>query len=309
MSPASEPAPPDIVCLLNNSAGVSRTQTPADKLADLFAQRGASALVQVAASGGDLADLARRAVALKPRIIAAGGGDGTISCVASAIGDCDIILGVLPMGTLNHFARDLGIPLALEEAVDAIVHGEAARVDVGEVNGNLFLNNSSLGLYPRLVREREKLQGGGAGKTMAFIRAIRSVLSRYAHIDVRLQASGEGSRRRPTPFVFIGNNQYRSEGWNIGTRERLDAGKLWIYMAPYKGPLGLMLLALRALLGWGDDAQVDSFETGECWIETRRPRVDVARDGEVTRMQSPLRYRIRPGALRVMKPAARPPGA
>ena len=304
MSLASQPDRPQIICILNSSAGLGSTEPPGERLAALFAERGASAIVWVAKGGADLADLARRAVALKPTIIAAGGGDGTINCVAAAILDSDIALGVLPMGTLNHFAKDLQIPLELAAAVETIVLGEAARVDVGEVNGAMFLNNSSLGLYPRLVRERERLQGGGLSKTTAFIRAIGSVLLRYGHIDVRLEANGEGSRRRQTPFVFIGNNQYRGEGWNIGTRERLDAGRLWIYMAPYKGPLALLLLALRSLLGHREGASVGAFETAECWIETRRRRVDVARDGEVTRMLSPLRYRIRPGALRVMKPAA-----
>ena len=305
MSPLSPSTKPAIICIINGAAGPDTKEKTAERVGAMFAARNAPALVWTA-QADNLAELARRAASQAPAIIVAGGGDGTINCIAAAVAGTDIILGVLPIGTLNHFAKDLGIPLGLEEAVNAIVHGEMRRVDIGAVNERVFVNNSSLGIYPRLVRMRERLQGGGASKTMAFVRAIGFVLFRYSRIHVRLESSGEGIRILSTPFVFIGANQYRTEGWNIGTRERMDGGRLWLYLAPSQGLGGLMMLALRALLGRRGDRTVDSFEARECWIKTRRKRVDVATDGEVTRMTSPLHFKIRPGALRVMAPAAKP---
>ena len=298
-SPSQSPGP-SIICILNDAAGPDAKQKPSDQVAEMFAARSVGAQVWSARSGAELSDLARKAVAREPDIVVAGGGDGTINCVSSALVGTDIALGVLPMGTLNHFAKDLAIPLSLEDAVETIVQGKIARVDAGEVNGRLFLNNSSLGLYPRLVRERERLQGGGSSKTIAFLRATGWVFFRYSHIHVRLDAKGAGTRSRATPFVFVGNNQYRTEGWMIGTRERMDAGQLWLYIAPFKGPGELARMALSAVFGRRGANRVESFAATECLIETRRKSVDVATDGEVTRMASPLRYRIRAGALKVI---------
>ena len=292
-----------VICILNGSAGPLSVTTTPDRLAAMFAGRKMRADVWVAGSGAELAALSRRAVAEGHPVIAAGGGDGTLSCVAAALAGTPAILGVLPLGTLNHFAKDLNIPLRLEDAVEVIANGRERIVDVGEVNGRLFLNNSSLGLYPRMVREREKLQGEGSGRWTAFARAIGYVLLRYSQLRVRLDAGNPVQIARTTPFVFIGNNKYRTEGWTIGTRPKLDGGELWLYMAPHRGPGGLILLAVLALSGRLKSDAVDAFQTKECWITTRRRRIDVARDGEVAVMETPLHFRIRPGALRVMAPA------
>jgi diacylglycerol kinase family enzyme len=272
----------------------------------MFSDRNIEANVRVAAGGAELADLARRAALEKHHIVIAGGGDGTINCIAAALVDTPAILGILPLGTLNHFAKDLKIPLRLEDAVDVIASGRVRSVDVGEVNGRIFLNNSSLGLYPRLVRQRERLQSAGFSKWIAFVRAIGYVLRRYAHLHVRLGAGG-AQTTRSTPFVFIGNNRYQTDGWNIGARARLDDGRLWVHMAPHKGPLGLAVAAVRALFGPLNGQTVDAFETTACWIDTQRKMIDVAFDGEVAAMETPLRYRIRPRALRVMAPATDAP--
>jgi diacylglycerol kinase family enzyme len=130
---------------------------------EAFRALGADARITFAADGTDLVNLARVTARGDAERIVAGGGDGTLNAVAAATIDSGKTLGVLPLGTLNHFAKDLGIPLDLEGAVGAIVAGHAVRVDVGEVNGHLFLNNASLGLYPRIVRERERQQRAGNG--------------------------------------------------------------------------------------------------------------------------------------------------
>jgi diacylglycerol kinase family enzyme len=211
-------------------------------------------------------------------------------------------LGVLPLGTLNHFAKDLKIPLDLEGAARTIIANHAVKVDVGEVNGQIFLNNSSLGLYPSLVHQREQRQRLGYGKWPAFIWAAFSVLRRYPFLDVRLNADGREFSSR-TPFVFVGNNKYEMESFNIGTRARLDAGQLSLYFSHRTRRLGLVRLALRALLGRVEKAEeFVAMSTTEVSIETRRSRIRVATDGEITMMRPPLRYRLRPAALRVIVP-------
>ncbi len=290
-----------LVCILNNAAGSETSKTTAEKIADLFAKQGTPATVWVANGGSELATLAKRAIKEKYDIVVAAGGDGTMNCISTALIDTSQILGVLPLGTLNHFAKDLEIPLNLEEAIAVMATGEEKLVDVGEVNGHFFLNNSSLGLYPRLVRERERLQSGGSGKWAAFARAIGYVLSRYSHLRVRLDTKAAKSLRT-TPFIFVGNNKYETRGWNLGKRLHLDGGSLWLYTAPHVGRARLVLLAVRTLFSGLEVDEVEAHETKELWIETRNKRVDVARDGEVSAMTSPLYYRIRTRALRVMGP-------
>ena len=115
--------------------------------------------------------------------------------------------------------------------------------------GETFISNSTLGLYPRLVHERERLQSLGHGKWMGFAKAAGVAVLRTSQLHVRLAESRGGNKLLTTPFVFIGVNQYQITGWAIGQREDLDKGSLWLYSAPRRGPLGLVSLGLLALLG------------------------------------------------------------
>ncbi len=291
--------------IINDSAGSDTTAEARARIAEAFHNLGAEAHFLIASSGEDIVDLARRAAAEDAGAVVAGGGDGTINAVASVLIETDRTLGVLPLGTLNHFAKDLNIPLALDDSVRTILGGTVAQVDVGEVNGRFFLNNSGLGLYPMVVRHREKLQHRlGHGKWPAFLWAALSVLRRYPFLAVRVNADDHESVRR-TPFIFIGNNEYEIAGFEIGTRKRLDAGRLCLYMARRTGRLGILRFALRAFAGkLQNEKDFDALRTEEVYIETKRTRVHVAIDGEVAVMPTPLHYRVRPGALRVLVPAA-----
>ena len=296
---ASRPA-----VILNASSGTDDKEKAREILANTFASRNAEARISLAKSGEEIIELARNAVRDNCQPIIAGGGDGTINAVASVLVDTDRTLGVLPLGTLNHFAKDLKIPLDVEAAARVCLEGREAKVDVGEVNGRIFLNNSSLGLYPSIVRHREKQQEQlGRGKWPAFIWATLTMLKRYPFLSVRLSTDDERMIRH-TPFVFIGNNEYEMESFNVGARSCIDAGQLSLYVAHRTGRLGLLRLAWRALFGGlRDEEDFNAMCTKEVWIETRRPkRLRVATDGEVTIMTTPLHYRVRPGALRVLVP-------
>lgn len=294
-----------IVVIINSGAGPGHDNDQANTLRGMFAAHGADIDISLADDGEALVAAARRALATGATIVVAGGGDGTLNAVASVLADHpEAAFGVLPLGTLNHFAKDAGIPLELSKAVANIIHGAGKKVDVGEVNDRIFLNNSSLGLYPDIVRDREKQQQRlGRGKWLAACWATLAALRRYPFLNVRLHLDDGSDHQRSTPFVFIGNNDYMMEGWNIGARNALDGGKLCMYVAQRPGRLGLLRLAWSALRGrLAEERDVDVLRASSFEIATHDKRVRVATDGEVTIMASPLRYRIRPGALNVIVP-------
>ena len=291
-----------IAVVLNDSSGSGEGTDAAQKLEEIFARAGRQARITVARGGNELRQAAERAVKEGCDVLAAGGGDGTINTCASAALERGIPLGVLPLGTLNHFAKDLGIPLELEEAAKVILEGVVCKVDVGEVNGRIFLNNSSIGVYPAVVRLRERYQKTGWGKWVAALWAGLTVLRRNPFLGVRIIAEGESIVRR-TPFVFIGNNEYRMEGLNAGARDSLAGGHLALYVLNAERRAGLLRLAWQVFRRGVDEVkELDLLSVEETTIETRRAHLQVALDGEVVPMVSPLAYRIRPAALRVHVP-------
>ncbi|HEY5885777.1 MAG TPA: diacylglycerol kinase family protein [Pyrinomonadaceae bacterium] len=289
--------------IINSASGTTTPEDLLHEIEQLFKREGVDVNITLAQLGDDITSLAQRAANTDAEILVAGGGDGTLNSVASAVISANKVLGVLPLGTLNHFAKDMQIPLELDAAVKTIAHGRTAEVDVGEFNGRIFLNNSSLGLYPSIVRERQKQERLGYRKWPAYVWAALSVLMRYPFLDLRLQADGKAVATR-TPFLFVGNNRYEMETLNIGGRSTLDAGTLSLYLTHRTGRLGLIRLAWRALFGGlNQERDFMALTTEELSIETRRKRVRVALDGEVTVVEPPLRYRIRKKALRVRVPA------
>jgi YegS/Rv2252/BmrU family lipid kinase len=288
--------------IINARSGIGEKKEMCRRLTEIFAAGGVDSQVLLAGSGAEVAAMAKDSTDEKWTIIMAGGGDGTINTVASHLIGAHKILGVLPLGTLNHFAKDLRIPLDLEGAAKTVMSGHAASVDVGEVNERVFLNNSSLGLYPTIVREREKHQRLGSGKWPAFLWAAVSAFRRYPFLHVHLVADGKKFDLR-TPFVFVGNNQYLMERLNIGGRDRLDRGLLSLYVTNRTGRWGLVRLAVRALFGrMREEKDFLALLTDEVKIKTKHRHLRVACDGEVDLMPTPLHYRIRPGALWVMVP-------
>lgn len=295
----------EVIVILNRAAGTA-PETAGESDADisqLFAARGVEIRIVHPDENSDLTALARAAAAENEPTVVAGGGDGTISAVAGVLAGSGKTLGVLPLGTLNHFAKDLGLPLELPGAVETVTSGHIAEVDIAEVNGRVFLNNSSLGIYPRIVADREAQQEQSArGKWPAFLWATLGALRRFPFLNLRITIDGQQITRR-TAFLLIGNNEYEIAGLDLGGRSCLNAGKLGLYLAHRTGRVGLFRLGLHALFGRVNQAKdFDSFCVEEATIEARQPRLLVATDGEVNEMETPLRYFIRPRALRVLVP-------
>jgi diacylglycerol kinase family enzyme len=297
-SPQGRSAGP--TCILNRaSSHVAAAREHLNRIAREF-----DVQARVVVAGGDeLVPLARRAAAEGSWPVVAGGGDGTINAVAGALVGTDTAMGILPIGTLNHFAKDVGIPLGLEAAVRNIFTGQVTKVDAGEVNGRVFVNNSGIGLYPRIVRQREEEQRDGHVKPVAFALAVGSVLRRYSELSVKLGTAEAEAQAHRTPFVFIGNNRYEISGLEIGKRMSLISGQLWACMAPSTGRRNLVRMALRTLSGRVSDHELHALEAQEIWVQPETSPINVSTDGEVSAMDAPLHYRIRPRALGVIVPA------
>ena len=297
---------PPIRVLLNQSAGL-RSWEPA-QIQSLFEQAGVDAQV-TAVPPSELTSAARRAVREGVSAVVAAGGDGTVSAVAAVLAGSDVPLGILPVGTLNHFARDVGVPLDLPAAVRAIAAGAARRVDVGRVNRRSFINNCSLGLYPHVVRRREKLrQRLGRGKWFAMGVTVLAVFRRYPLVQVEIAAAGsQPAVRCKAPLVFIGNNRYEIQLMNLGRRTRLDGGELCVYLAAAPSRRRFLLLAMRALIGRLRQARdFRSMLVKQVRIGAHKRRLRVAKDGEVVRLRPPLRFALWPAALRVLAPPPAP---
>jgi diacylglycerol kinase family enzyme len=289
-----------IPVILNARAGAG---TGAAAVREAFARQGLHAQLHVCEGGDALDGMLDTLLAQRPRIVVAGGGDGTVTSVAARLLDGDSVLGVLPLGTLNHFAKDLELPLDLDGAAHAIATGEPRRVDVGEVNGEVFLNNSSLGLYPRIVVDREVARRRlHLGKWPALLRATWRALRHPHALTVTLRVDGTELRRR-TPFLFIGNNRYILQGLEAGSRPRLDGGLLSLHVLREQSPMGFVWLALRTLCGRMSAGRDFESHVAEAFqVDATGGGTEVACDGEVARLSLPLRYRVRPRALRVLVP-------
>lgn len=292
----------DIVVIVNSSAGRGHGSATVDAIKAEFRAIGHPAQVTCVDFDGIGAAI-NDAVESGAGLIAIGGGDGTLSTAAAAMVDTDAILGILPLGTLNHFAKDQQIPLDIPGAVRTLVEGRVKRVDVGEVNGRIFINNSSIGIYPDIVRLRRRL---GFGKWMGLAAATWMVLRRGSTLSIRL-FSAAGDRRYETPFAFIGNNEYVVEGFEVGERKTLQAGELSVYTSRLTGRSGMFRLAFRSLFKYlRVGHEFETVVARDFVIEARERQLCVATDGEVGMQATPLRYRSRAGALRVMVPPCMP---
>ncbi len=292
-----------IVVILNAASGGSGAEEFRLLVASEFRSQGIEADVFLTKGGAHLATLARRASEGESHTVVAAGGDGTINAVASALLGTEKRLGVLPVGTFNYLAKNLAIPLDLAGAVRTVAEGHAADVDVCEVNGRIFINNSSIGLYPSIIRQREQeYRRWGRRQLVAYAAVLRALFGGNPFVSVRITTEG-GELAERTPLVFVGGNKYQIEEFDLPGRRCVNRGELAIYVARTDGKLGLLRLALQALLRrLRGERRLEVLCAAEALVETRRKRIPVALDGEVVVLETPLRFRTRPGALKVLVP-------
>jgi diacylglycerol kinase family enzyme len=295
-----------IVVVLNTGSGGGAAEAARDVLRPIFSDAGIATDYVMLDGDTDLRAALDEALTTPADGVVAGGGDGTVNSVADAIRGRGVALGVLPLGTLNHFARDLGIPQELAAAAAVIADGHTIPVDAGEVNGRIFLNNSSVGLYARIVSLRERYHARGPAKWLVATWATMNVLRRSRPLVVRIKVDGREVIRR-TPLIFIGNNEYRMEGLQAGSRESLTGGSLALYVVKTDGQWRLLRLAWRVVVGTArQSGELAMVAVSEAMIDVpaggNRQTVSVAIDGEVTAVDFPLEYRSLPVMFQVFVP-------
>lgn len=293
-----------VAVLLNDSAGRldrAACEARAEEIRAAFTALGVQTEI-VLCEPAHLTRTARQLASRSFDAVIAGGGDGTVSAVAAGLAGTEMPLAVIPLGTLNHFAKDLAMPLDLAGAIRAIRDGSTEPIDVGEVNGRVFINNSSIGLYPETVIVRDEQRKRGWRKFPAMLLAAVRVLWRFPLLAVAV-ATPERTVATKTPFVFFGNNEYSTTLLSLGKREALDKGVLAVHTVRARSRAKMLWLVLRAL--FRNPEAITDFEAQqvtEATVHCKRKHLVVALDGEVLRMRSPLSYRIRPGALLVRRP-------
>lgn len=246
-------------------------------------------------------NLAHKITTSRADIVVAAGGDGTVNAVAQHVIGSKRALGIIPVGTLNHFARELNIPVDVAAAANVIAKGSARQVDIGVVNDHVFVNNSSIGMYPRSLRIREEYEKS-IGKWPAAVLGLLRSIARPRHYFVELHIDGV-MRTFRTPFVFVGNNEYKRSGPELGGRSELDSGQLAVYIVKATTPLAIIASLVGTFLVKKRRAQGFAiYLTDSCTIRTRRARtLHVACDGETFPISTPLHYQSR-RALKVIAP-------
>ena len=289
--------------LINRGGGAASADPDiAQSVESALREAGVDAEVELI-DGGQCSVRCEAAAERGEALIIVGGGDGTISAAASAIVDTDTALGILPLGTLNHFARDLGLPTDLREAAKVIASRKERRVDVAQMNDRIFINNSAIGLYPLMVLDRDTQRKRlGRSKKLAMIVASARTLARFNHQRLTLTVNDE-KERVDTPLLFVGNNDYRIDLGAAGKRESIEDGELSVMVMRKKTRRGFIASTIRALLNRSRDDDMERIAgVARLRVTSRRSVLPVSLDGEVVGASSPLDYRIRKGALRVIAP-------
>ena len=295
---ASSPIPLPVI--VNRSGGTARREGDGlrDTLQAAFAGAGRPILLELVEGKEIDAALDRHKGA--PRV-AVGGGDGTLGNAAGKLAAWGTEFAVLPLGTRNHFARQLDIPLDLEGAARVAAQGRVEAVDIGAAGDRTFLNNASLGAYVDLVEAREDSALPKAiGSVAAGLRVLRNLRPRG--YDLSLDGRATPTR---TVQLFIGNNRYEVSEGHAGERPSLQDGMLSVFATAPLSRLGLVRTAFRVALGKPDMKQDFALdETAREVVIAGSGEIGIAVDGETTCLPLPLTLRIRPRALKVVVPSA-----
>ena len=285
-----------------NSGTVQALGVTREDLERMFADHGMDVTID---ADPDMAldERIRRALESDADTIVAAGGDGTVTALATAIIDTDKSLAILPLGTANLLARDLGLPLDLEECIEALSKMEPLAIDVSEVNGTVFLHKAVIGVIPELAAGREKIRGQGWGAKFAYARFFVRRLARARRLALEI-ATGDGkSRIERVQAIAVASNAYDEGLGRFFHRDKLDTGLLTIYVLRHLNLGDVFKLATGMLAGrWRDYDALDISTARTVTIRSKKPRLQLMIDGEVASMEGPLHFKIYPRALTVLAP-------
>ena len=293
-----------VTVVLNRDAGTLKSldvEQTADEIAAVFRAHGHDADVEIA-SGDDVVATIRQACSgAGVDAVIVGGGDGTVSAAAAAAAECGVALGILPLGTMNYFARSLQIPLDLNAAAEALAGGIVANADIATIDDRVFIHSIALGLHPAMVEEREKRDYGSRyGKMIGSLRAWLRVARNLRPIRVTIAVEDSRVDRR-TAGVVVSNNRF-GEGHGPYA-DSLEEGLLAVYVTRARG--WFQLARVTASVGLGTAANhplVEAFQTQTAEIDIGRRRVRATVDGELATLSGPLKIESLPGGLRVLRP-------
>jgi diacylglycerol kinase family enzyme len=291
-----------IAVLINPKGGTAQAKDAVAHLQQLLAARLPQARVEVVPHGDQLTERARDAARAGAEVVAAAGGDGTLSAVAQALVGSDVRLGVLPFGTRNHFARDVGVPLDLGQAVDLLGSGTARPIDVGAANDAYFINNASVGVYPELVDLRDQGTWPHSKRRRTFAAALKLAF-KAKPIPVQLQCSTLRMKEYIW-LVFVGNNSYNLGLYDPGRRTALDTGQIELVVVPARSRWTLLRLILNARQGHVRPRYIQRIESERADIQlpVEIGGCEVAMDGEVRQVEGSLTFRSVPQSLWVIAP-------
>lgn len=295
---------PATLCVLANpqSGRNSRDAQAVERAMTVF---GAKATLRRWSKGEDLDDVVARLLEEGFTTIVAAGGDGTVNGVAHALLGKQANLAVLPLGTFNFFARGLGLPQEPEAAAKAILAGHPKTISVGSVNGQLFLNNASIGIYPRILQVREDVYARwGRSRLMAYWTVLTTLIRFQAPRRMVLETDG-GRIDMKTPLVFVARSAYQLERFGLSGAQAISDDRFAVFVALGGSRWHLLKLALHLALrrvSEGEDIQLIPSRSLTVYTTRRRPRV--AFDGEKRHMRSPLKFRIHDNALSIIVPDA-----
>lgn len=313
---------------VENDTALEMDQTPLHLIANMAAGQGMGqqvadiAATQCRAAGRPLVLYSPRSPKELPRmgeralqsvrseggIVLAAGGDGTVRTMVQILAGTDVPLAVVPTGTFNYFARNHGIPEDLGEAVQIALSGVPEPVTLGEVNGEFFLINASLGLYARVIQEREsRISRFGRNRLLAIASTATSLIGGHRPLRLELSVDGE-SRQLRTPMVFVGSNALQLRHVALDVARCAQQGQLAVVVLKPVGRWELTRMTVRGLLRkLQDEESLTSFCADTVEVRRHRRRLAVALDGEVLRISPPLRFRSRRDAVLLVKPKHPPP--
>ncbi len=285
---------------LNPTSGVRFPPTEASAL-EAAAKEAGLEVFQVE-RGVDVSATIREQMHLGRKLFVAAGGDGTISSVVQALVNSEAVVGVVPLGTYNHFARDLGVPLDWREALDVALSGTVRQVDAGRVNDRFFINNVSIGLYPELVARREE-RGRDYPRWKARLHAAYATLRKYPHVTLAIETEYLHEVVRTHVFL-VSNNSYDLSRIGVeALRSTLEEGRLSVYWLPHIPRIALMRFLAHYLAGRVRNAPgFRSFRTTHLKVQSAKKRLSLGVDGEVVAMAPPLVITIVPKSLLVKVP-------
>lgn len=295
--------PEDICVVLNAASGRGEHGGTVDDIIAAFRAEGCSARVDLLRDGARAPDAARAAQERGHRVVVAAGGDGTIAAVAGALAGRGGCMGILPLGTFNYFARSLGLPETMEDAVQVITHGAVRPTRLARINDTVFLNNASLGAYPAILREREQVyRRWGRSRAAAYWSVIRTLVQLRRPLRATITADGE-TRRYRTQLVFAVNNAFQLNELGLQGADEIARGRMVVFIAPDQGRVGMLRNAVAIAAGRAERHRNFEMMTGaDIRVEVLGPARSVACDGERRLMQAPFALRVWPEALDIMVP-------